>query len=1196
MKVSVYFLFCLFLFTSNSTYAQNEVIFDNDSGDGLWNNPINWEHDEIPDFDEVARIPSSTTVTIPVGYTAKPGRIVSEGSVTLFGTITISNVDNNYAIDLVLTSSNLSIIGGQINLDKCAGGIHGNGNLSLSLGSVVNVTETTGTLSRRAITVGDLDVNVGSLINIHEADIALEFKGSFENDGDIIISNSNVTSISVGLISTVDPNIPNGDLINNGMIEIDGFYTLINIDHPCTNYGEMHLSNNQWNTALLFIQNFDFINEGVLTVSSPGSQFGIVPNTYELINRNCGVIRMNGVGINTQMENEGVFYTDAWKDGPLENDGVLFYSGLPFGSDMNGGYSGNPQSDGIIVTEEDGIFEVEVAASDFWIDESPNAAPIVEELFVDEALTISAGELFVNDVWEPSLDAGGEKIFFFQPDLPGCTDDPVLEYDLGSIVKSGDNIWNGDEGDELWINPGNWSLGHVPTDSEFAIISDPNAIVKVDQSSASALHVENNGELAIAEGYKLSISDSPISGLLNTATGKVLIDGELFVFGGKGIGFESLSTIGNKITGEVLITDNNSPASMQVRGITNFGDINISNSEVSGLRISSTGEFVNDGVVNISDSAIGIWVSGEVINNSDIIINNSSQNGIRCFDRVTNNASASLTIDNSNEFALRLLSDVVFDNYGEVIIRGVEEPNDIDENGSIYFNGTVNGEATFNNHACAILEHSEYIEMQNGSTFTNEGSIISLGEVTHTIEPSFVNNGTLVNNSGSWDGIFLSNNNLVITPKNITAEVGDEIEEIFTADSQLYSFGSFYVDAALTMPAGYYNPETNSWKIASNALGNKRFYVPVDYTGCSKYAYFDLDANVTGDCGLNQWTGGQDVWSNASKWSLGRVPSVCDDVIIAGVSDVFMDIDETTINSIQISGASFTVDLGNTLNLNGYYNHGMLVESMGSATNNGAINLDLANNGISVTGNGTLFNNKGTVSGSSLFTMFVLLDVGLMINSPSGIMTVEEYEHAPQGGFGIDVAEDGCNFTNEGILNLSDFQSGIRVDDLGEFENTTNAQTIIDESSEEGIVLTNEGVFNNSGSLEVTNSGSNGISISTDASLSNSDGAMMEIYFTDDDGIHIFDAGVLINNGTLLINNILGNGIYNQSNFTTGITGETSVLSLYAEHGIKQDITSSRYTNHGTTHIYRSMVGAAPVLNFNGAKIFINNKEFIVHD
>ena len=51
------------------------------------------------------------------------------------------------------------------------------------------------------------------------------------------------------------------------------------------------------------------------------------------------------------------------------------------------------------------------------------------------------------------------------------------------------------------------------------------------------------------------------------------------------------------------------------------------------------------------------------------------------------------------------------------------------------------------------------------------------------------------------------------------------------------------------------------------------------------------------------WLGGTDVWSNASKWSIG-VPTAPDDVFIySGATDlVTMDFGSTTVNSLTVGG------------------------------------------------------------------------------------------------------------------------------------------------------------------------------------------------------------------------------------------------------------------------------------------------------
>ena len=55
----------------------------------------------------------------------------------------------------------------------------------------------------------------------------------------------------------------------------------------------------------------------------------------------------------------------------------------------------------------------------------------------------------------------------------------------------------------------------------------------------------------------------------------------------------------------------------------------------------------------------------------------------------------------------------------------------------------------------------------------------------------------------------------------------------------------------------------------------------------------------------DHWHGGADVWSNASKWSIG-VPTAPDDVFIySGGNDlVTLDVGSSTVNSLTVGGAS----------------------------------------------------------------------------------------------------------------------------------------------------------------------------------------------------------------------------------------------------------------------------------------------------
>src|SRR5208283_1795221 len=145
--------------------------------------------------------------------------------------------------------------------------------------------------------------------------------------------------------------------------------------------------------------------------------------------------------------------------------------------------------------------------------------------------------------------------------------------------------------------------------------------------------------------------------------------------------------------------------------------------------------------------------------------------------------------------------------------------------------------------------------------------------------------------------------------------------------------------------------------------------------------------------GSDCWVGGTDIWSKASKWTLGEPVAANDVYINSGVANdvVTLNVGSTTVNSVQLGGASgggFTSELTDggtkqTLNITNALNIGQtgtLSFTGGSTVNAGSVSnqgiIQLSNASMLATTGG--LNNSGT---TDLENASVLTVTGNVTNS-----------------------------------------------------------------------------------------------------------------------------------------------------------------------------------------------------------------------
>ena len=256
-------------------------------------------------------------------------------------------------------------------------------------------------------------------------------------------------------------------------------------------------------------------------------------------------------------------------------------------------------------------------------------------------------------------------------------------------------------------------------------------------------------------------------------------------------------------------------------------------------------------------------------------------------------------------------------------------------------------------------------------------------------------------------------------------------------------------------------------------------------------------------------------------------------------------------------GGTFNNNSGGTLTINAIINDQIFLDNDGAVNNTGTINL----------------NNSGDMG-------LIVTDQGVFTNNTGGIVTITD---AVDDSIHIDANSNPptTNISNSGTITTQNgSQDGLSLQEDGVFTNNSGGNLVINQPTGEGIrINASEGTLTNSGTITITGSGSgvapgdNGIEVSG-GTLTNATGATLTLTNIFDDGIYI-NNGTINNTGTLNVSNTGEEGLYMStgSNFTNNSGG-----SLGINQPTSEGITASEgtLTNSGTITITGSGSGVAP--------------------
>jgi hypothetical protein len=635
---------------------------------------------------------------------------------------------------------------------------------------------------------------------------------------------------------------------------------------------------------------------------------------------------------------------------------------------------------------------------------------------------------------------------------------------------------------------------------------------------------------------------------------------------GEGVIENNGATIINEAGGTIIANSTGSPltTTLEIDGgtVTNNGTFQANSGDtlhlVGGSFTNFSGNTLTGGIYNIYGTlridSLGTG-GGEIVNNASTILldgPNSSfvdatvglaGNALSNFNN--NTATGSFTIQDGANFT----GSGDFANAGTVNVGsnstfttgGVGNYNQ--SGGITQLNGTLNtggGQANFN----------------GGVLFGNGGTITGNVMMAGTIAPA----GTI------------SDHNVPLTPGTLNingnyTQTGAGIFNLGIGGTSAGTFGLLTVGGIASLNGtlninllnGFFPTDGETFTFLTAAGGVNSMFSTVNglYIGHDEdliVVYNPNNVEIKAHLFVpvnDNWNGGTDVWSNASKWSLGTVPMGENDVLIysGGADLVTLDVGSTTVNSLTLGGVlnnhtyselrdggvaqTLNISSGLTVGQSGYLQltGGSNVTTLADSSNAGQI--DLYNGStLSIGGNFQNQNSGGYPPYIYLFTGSVLTVAGNFDNQGS----VETGEIG--GGSQINVAG---TFTNEAGAAVEILGSGDSAN-IGKLVNSgfffinsgataaTRIGSVVNNGTgfidlENGSKLTVRGNVDNQGSIYTSfYAGSGDNTITINGTLTNSPGAQFALLNPTDMLIINGNGGVNLFNGAALSTPTLNNG------------------------------------------------------------------------
>ncbi|WP_235297823.1 hypothetical protein [Portibacter marinus] len=563
-----------------------------------------------------------------------------------------------------------------------------------------------------------------------------------------------------------------------------------------------------------------------------------------------------------------------------------------------------------------------------------------------------------------------------------------------------------------------YNFGEIDASIEYPT---SNNILFINQNSIA----NNSGIIRISGGLQRSKSITILGEFENQSSGSIII------------------TLANGIQ----VGNSSTPGSFNNYGTVNLeGDESLSGTGLSlrfagflrnyyklsvtgyqtGMGTNPSANFYNydQGICVITDANLsGINNSGDIFNYGLITVKDCGNESFRNLNRTSNYETGVITITNADGIGLRNLKagaespDAVFENEGRLNISLASGDIAIYNWGDsqFYCDGIINitsDGANISNILPATFNLRGQVNLQNGTLISS--GYFNLEPTSNTIE---IDGNLELKKPGTYS-----------TFLNALHVTGD-----------LKSFGTIHVAFGNTIPIAedydliIHEGNRSGFFESVNAnitLTNHR----ISYADPNrvKFAYSPCGTSSR----INEYDGLSGNWSDGSKWSLGRPPLPCEEVVLAGIDignrpEIVFDVNSAAISKLTINGnCELTIPSGNELRINRDYNidngaTALFIFPGGILNNQGALQLrdvqsdDFIRNIGTINNEGLLHIDRGQEVG-----IRGIWNEGQFVNSTDAILRIYNLEGS--SGVGVNAITNSGTFTENGISDLGNTFSNLQ--------------------------------------------------------------------------------------------------------------------------------------------------------------------------
>ena len=732
------------------------------------------------------------------------------------------------------------------------------------------------------------------------------------------------------------------------------------------------------------------------------------------------------------------------------------------------------------------------------------------------------------------------------------------------------SIWNADAvgGSVDWNTASNW-IGGVPDATKTVAINNCSIcpVISIAGNQAKFVEVFGGGKLTIGNGGSLTITNIGGPGMRTHATSQVIVNPAA-----------ALNII-NKWDPGISVG-----GSFQNSGITDL------NGSLNGLVIDAGASFVNTGQFFIYGSTLntGILISGNLLNNGLLSIDQAKLNGIQQYTGTINNGpNGTLNVTNTTLNAA-LLIRTALNNDGTILLdratAGITMVNGAVVNNNTQGSMTIQGAGTLNRGIINV-----------NAQFNNAGLLTVLDAMEKGIENSdgnFTNEGTVSVSIPGPVGITAYATSIVINKPCARIETTGRLEGFGTFNNQGILTETYSGNSYLSHnPGVVYNLNGGTFTIGS---GN---------------------AAIT-DAFTNVWTGCKSAqWEVPENWALGTVPGFMNLALIPGTSMTTGE--QPVLNNPAPSVKALTILENASLKINGggslsmadspeaitevmsgglleLKNNAVLTavkfENGGEIDNAGTLQLAglPGNNAGQFTNDGTLTNKgqiTGTTSGQNGSTF---INNGQLLNKGTITMPIALFGYFTNHGDFINASSSMVFFTGSAGSSLGNFSNTGTFSNQGTFAITgkmslsaglfenSGTLTAVTPLGYTQILMKNEALFTNAGTFDFT---TQGIGIENHGTILNHG-----LIFSEASSIGIFNYNILRNFQTIDLNNSTNRGIYSVNPYypaTFDFTNSGQIYIQNADMGL--EVLYGPFTNLG-------------ILKIEGGNTGIQNLEAIYNE